>query len=138
MPAAEPTVATMAPVSVATSECSLVPGTGNFRNTIGERRDITFHYEVETIPNIASGIFNDNLISVVEGAIADRLLTLFFQDCRETSRALHRGIRRAEVCEASGYSSFPIDRVLVGGTDRAVVCSLICHNSLTLIYSSCA
>lgn len=60
---------------------------------------------------------NDDLLPVVQTSIDETLLGLFFDDCRETRRILQQ---RVKTCEASGYSSLPVDRVRLGGTSKAV------------------
>lgn len=108
---------TMIPASSSLTKCRIEQANGDFRNTTTTKREVTFLYQVETVPNVTSSFLNTNLLSVVETAIADILLAVFFKDCRETDIASQRG-NIVDFCEASGYSTLPDDRVRLGGKNE--------------------
>lgn len=91
-----------------------VPSNLLFGNTTDVERQVEFFYQMETDPSVTRETANEVLLPLVENSIAHRLLTLFFSECREESTML-RGDTTG-VCEAQGYSGFPADRVLDGGT----------------------
>jgi hypothetical protein len=86
----------------------------SFGATIGAGRQVEFFYQMETDSSVTRAAMNEVLLPLVEGALAEKLLALLFSECREES-TMPRG-DTAGVCEAQGYSGFPNDQVLYGGT----------------------
>jgi len=106
-----PADASPAPVLTSDEACQLLSN-GSFGETTMEGRDFEFFYQIETVSSMTYQTVNEDLLPLLEGALAGRLLAFLFDECRGEDIT-----RRGESgsCEAQGYSGFPVDRVMLGG-----------------------
>ena len=119
------------PVFGSDKSCQLLSD-GSFGKATNDRRGVDFFYQVETTPSVSFQTVNNALLPIIEEAIGMRVLAIFFDECHQEA-TIQRG---ATDCEAQGYSSSPMDRVLLGGKSKLVrrKCSHV-HNYILCLFS---
>lgn len=103
------------PVNSTKVDACQVPSNGNFGSTSSDGRGLQYFYQIETAVSVNETLLKNVLLPLTEVGIAGRLLALFFSECRESTskRWLRRSLQET-TCEANGFSSLPVDRVLSG------------------------